>query len=401
MTIPPVFPTAKLSRNPSPIAMDASTTRPRVRFAARVTYPPPRPLDRALRFTPAAGGEVPDGAFHVVQDAVSDSSPSASLMLGGYREPILGSPPVSLIVGGYCESIPGSPPASLMFDRYSEPIPGSPPASFIVGGYCESVPGSPPTSRLVGGAGESITGPSSASLIFARYSEPIPGPPPASLLVGGTCESIPGPPPASLMFGSYREPIPGFPPASLLGGGTGESIPRPPRVAPTSLSLRTGQPHLTVPPPSHSPIANTPRPPLRTPFPQLSLFSPPPPASFPSYLAALPIPIAPSPPAILRPSNFDYFSPSPSYAIFPPASQRHQPPPRFSPPPNASHPRWEFLCSACRVHGRGAGRERCCLMRGERGWAGDGEGGSEESGDGETGRWEGWGGLGGRGSRGW
>lgn len=397
---------------PSPITMDASTNRLRVRFADRGTYPPPRPLTRALRFTPAAGGRVPDGAFLVVPDAVSDSSLSASLMFGSYREPIPGSPPAPFLIGG-CSA------ASLLIGGYSEPNPDSPPPSQITGGYL------------------------AAPLLIGRYIQPIPGSPPASLLGG------PGPSPPPSPSLSYRRVQP---PLTV-------SIPRPPPAAPTSLSLRRCQPNLTVPLPPHSPIANTPLPPLRTPS-----------AGFPSY------PVAPTPPAIVNPLNFDYYSPSPSLATLPPASQRHPLLPRFSPPPSAFNPRrcrpqpltfsrrpvaprntgtepvpglltlgfrarasssrssssssppvppprlrqrtrsgappderdhrweccncgaistrWEFLCSACRVHGRGAGRGRgrCCLMRGEEGWVGDGGGGSEESGSGEPVRWEGWGG---------
>lgn len=468
---PPCIPTASLCRNPSPVTMDASTNRPRVRFAARVT-PAPQPT---------------------------------SLIVAGYCESLPGSPSTSMMVDRYSAPIPGSPPASEIVGGYYQSSPGSPPAPLIIGGYCESIPGSPPTSQLVGGTGESIPGPHPVSLMFGSYRAPIRGSPAPSLFVGGTSESIHdspsaplliggsiqssprSPPPsritggylaAPLLTGRYIQHIPGSPPASLLGGPSPSpsltrrrtnppltiSIPRPPRPASTDLSLRTGQPNLTA-------VPHTPRPPLRTPFPQLSLPSPYPPASFPSYHATLRIPIAPSPPVILNPSNFDYFSPSPS--IHTPANYRYKHPPRpdassphrrllpspsltFSrqpvaarsdtavpglltlgfraggsssrsssssppvPPPRrlrlqtrtravpderdhrweccncgAINTRWEFLCSACRVHGRGAGRERCCLIRGEEGWAGDG-GGSEESGEGETGRWEGWGGVGGR-----
>lgn len=363
--------------------MDASTSRLRVRFADRVTYPPPRPLTRALRFTPAAGGRALDGAFLVIQDAVSDSSSSASLMFGSYREP----------------------------------IPGSPPAPFLIGGY------------------------SAASLLIGGYREPNPDPPPPSQITGG-CLAAP------LLIGRYIQPIPGSPPASRLGG-PGPSPPPPPP-SPTAGSnppSPSPSPAPPQPPPPSSPSAD----------PNPTSPSPSPSAGFPSYLAAIPIPVAPTPPAILGPLNFDYSSPSPSLATPTPASQRHPLLPRFSPPPNAFNPRrrrpqaltfsrrpvaprntgtepvpglltlgfrarasssrsssssappvppprlrqrtrsrappderdhrweccncgaintrWEFLCSACRVHGRGAGRERCCLMRGEEGWGGDGGGG--------------------------
>lgn len=397
--------------------MDASTNRLRVRFADRVTYPPPRPLTRALRFTPAAGGRVPDGAFLVVQDAVSDSSSSASLMIGSYREPIPGSPPAPFLIGGYSA-------ASLLIGGYSEPNADSPPPSQITGGYL------------------------AAPLLIGRYIQPIPGSPPASLLGG------PGPSPPPL-------PLPLLP----QGPTPPHHLHPPPPPQPPPPASPSADPNPTSPSPSpRTPPSPTP------PFPP----SAPPSAGFPSYLAAIPIPVAPTPPAILGPLNFDYFSPSPSLATLTPASQRHPLLPRFSPPPNAFDPRrrrpqpltfsrrpvaprntgtepvpglltlgfrarasssrssssssppvppprlrqrtrsrappderdhrweccncgaintrWEFLCSACRVHGRGAGRERCCLMRGGEGRVGDGGGGSEESGSGEPVRWEGWGG---------
>lgn len=384
--------------------MDASTNRLRVRFADRVTYPPPRPLTRALRFTPAAGGRAPDGAFLVVQDAVSDSSSSASLMFGSYREPIPGSPPAPFLIGGYSA-------ASLLIGGYSEPNPDSPPPSQITGGYL------------------------AAPLLIGRYIQPIPGSPPASLL-GGPGPSPPPPPPSPTAGSNPPSPSPS---------------PAPPQPPPPASPSADPNPTSPSPSPRTPPTPTPPFPPSATPSPNPPPPPPPPPASPPTSPPS-PSPSPPPPPAILGPLNFDYFSPSPSLATLTPASQRHPLLPRFSPPPNAFNPRrrrpqpltfsrrpvaprntgtepvpglltlgfrarasssrsspsssppvppprlrqrtrsrappderdhrweccncgaintrWEFLCSACRVHGQGAGRERCCLMRGEEGWGG-------------------------------
>ncbi|KAK0749193.1 hypothetical protein B0T18DRAFT_445098 [Schizothecium vesticola] len=120
--------------------MDGSTNRLRVRFADRVMYPAPRALrTRALRFDPAASGEVPDGAFRVVQGAVR-RSPSLiggfwglfSPIVSGDREPIPHSPSASLLISGASESPTPSPHP--LTRRRGQPrltisVPPAPPAA--------------------------------------------------------------------------------------------------------------------------------------------------------------------------------------------------------------------------------------------------------------------------------
>ncbi|KAK1837084.1 hypothetical protein QBC39DRAFT_366615 [Podospora conica] len=51
----------------------------------------------------------------------------------------------------------------------------------------------------------------------------------------------------------------------------------------------------------------------------------------------------------------------------------------------AINSRWEFVCSRCQAHTRRDGAARCCLMRGEEGWVGDGVGDfADERGDEEV-----------------